>query len=251
MKKTILLAVASILGYLQVNAQWVGPTSNLLQTGNYIKIASAPMFGTGGTTIPPLFLVQSLDATPIDLIRVDHNAINFGKHAYFNNSSIVCTRSNNQFAFQVTPTGRLTLNTDGTNSNGRGFFINSNNNNFFKVTQAEILFKDANQDLFKINSNGYLFARKVTVTINTIFPDYVFEKNYHLTPLKDLETFIKKNKHLPNIPSAKTIAENNNQVDLGDLQLKLLEKVEELTLYIIQQQKEIEALKIKLAGKSN
>lgn len=81
MKKTILLAVASVFGYLQLSAQWVGPTSNLLQTGNYIKIASAPMYGTGGTTVPPLFLVQSLDATPIDLISADHNAINFGKHA--------------------------------------------------------------------------------------------------------------------------------------------------------------------------
>lgn len=250
MKKTILLAVASILGYLQLSAQWVGPTSNLLQTGNYIKIASAPMYGTGGTTVPPLFLVQSLDATPIDLISADHNAINFGKHAYFNNSSIICKRSNNQFAFQATPTGNLTLNTDGFTTN-RGFFINSNNNNFFKVTQAEILFKDANQDLFKINSNGNLFARKVTVTVSSAFPDYVFENNYHLTPLKELEAFIKNNKHLPNIPSARAIAENNNQVDLGDLQLKLLEKVEELTLYIIQQQKEIEALKVKLAEKSN
>ncbi len=251
MKKTILLAVTLITAYSQLKAQWVGPTSDILQTSNYVKIAKAPMFGMPGTTIPPLFLVQTLGATPVDVFKVDANNIHFGKQALFNNSGIVCRRSNNQFAFQVTPTGHLTLNTDGTNSNGRGFFINSDNNNFFKVTQAEILFKDANQDLFKINSNGYLFARKVTVTINTIFPDYVFEKNYHLTPLKDLETFIKKNKHLPNIPSAKTIAENNNQVDLGDLQLKLLEKVEELTLYIIQQQKEIEALKIKLAEKSN
>lgn len=246
MKKTILLAVIVITAYLQVNAQWVGPTSNVIETNNSVKISSPILYGGPGTTIPPLFLVQSLDATPIDLLNVDHNAINFGKSAYFNNSSIVCKRSNNQFAFQVTPAGNLTLNTDGLPTN-RGFFINSNNSNFFKVTPSEILFKDATQDLFKINSNGYLFTRKVTVTVSNAFPDYVFENNYHLTPLKELEFFIKKNKHLPNIPSAKTVAENNNQVDLGDLQLKLLEKVEELTLYIIQQQKEIDALKVKLA----
>ena len=62
-------------------------------------------------------------------------------------------------------------------------------------------------------------------------------------PLTDLAAFIAKNKHLPNMPSAKQVVANNNQVELGDMQSKLLEKVEELTLYVLQQQQEIEALK--------
>jgi len=81
---------------------------------------------------------------------------------------------------------------------------------------------------------------KVTATPGTV-PDYVFQPNYKLQTLNELEAFIKANSHLPNIPNAKEI-ETNGQ-NLGEMQLKLLEKIEELTLYTIEQEKEIERLK--------
>ncbi|MBP9187433.1 MAG: hypothetical protein KBE91_10530 [Bacteroidia bacterium] len=139
--------------------------------------------------------------------------------------------------------GNFTINTDGVVGNGRGLFINSDNRNFFSITEDAILFSDANQDLFKVNSNGELYTRKVMVTLNNPFPDYVFGKNYTLTPLSELEAFIKKYHHLPNIPSAAEVGQNDNQIELAEMQLKLLEKIEELTLYILQQQKEIDELK--------
>ena len=97
--------------------------------------------------------------------------------------------------------------------------------------------------------DGSLEAKKVKVTATPgSVPDYVFQPNYKLKTLNELEAFIKANSHLPNIPNAKEI-ETNGQ-DVGDLQLKLLEKIEELTLYVIElkkenelQQKEIEKLK--------
>lgn len=262
MKKTILLAFVSILGYLQVNAQWVGPTSNLLQTGNYIKIASAPVFGTGGTSIPPLFLVQSLDATPIDLISADHNAINFGKHAYFNNSSIVCKRSNNQFAFQATPIGNLTLTTDGLNGTGRGLFIKTPTSDILSVTNTamtyssgnlilkggDLIVMDANNEIqYRVYNDGLVRAREVKVNLNVIPPDYVFEPDYNLMPIKDLETYITTNKHLPNIPSASEMISTDG-IELSTMQFKLLEKVEELTLYMIQLKKENEILKQRICA---
>lgn len=73
--------------------------------------------------------------------------------------------------------------------------------------------------------------------------DRVFEKNYQLLPLYEVSDFIAKNKHLPNIPSASEVVKNG--VVLDEMVSKLLEKVEELTLYVIQQQKEIDALKKK------
>lgn len=101
-------------------------------------------------------------------------------------------------------------------------------------------------NLTSINSNvtvnGHLEAKKVKVTATPgSVPDYVFSKHYELRTLNQLEEFIQTNKHLPNIPNAQAI-ETNGQ-DVGDIQLRLLEKIEELTLYMIEQNKEVEALR--------
>ncbi|MFY0592012.1 hypothetical protein [Roseivirga sp.] len=80
---------------------------------------------------------------------------------------------------------------------------------------------------------------KVTATPGSV-PDYVFKPDYKLRSLSELENYIRANSHLPNIPSAKEV-ESNGQ-DVGEMQLKLLEKIEELTLYIIQQEKRIKLL---------
>jgi hypothetical protein len=89
--------------------------------------------------------------------------------------------------------------------------------------------------------NGDAIFKKVKVSLYTSWPDYVFHKNYELLPLSEVEKFISINNHLPEVPSAKEI--ETNGIDLGDNQTILLKKIEELTLYIIQQQKEIEELK--------
>ncbi len=85
-------------------------------------------------------------------------------------------------------------------------------------------------------------SERSRVDLKTDWPDFVFEKDYNLTPLGELETFIQKNHHLPNIPNAATVQAEG--IDLGDMDAKLLQKVEELTLYVIELKKEIEALKV-------
>lgn len=92
---------------------------------------------------------------------------------------------------------------------------------------------------FAVTANGEVFARKYTTTLTSI-PDYVFKSDYILMPLNDLRTYIKTNSHLPNIPSAQEYAETG--VDLGELNRLLLEKVEELTLYILQLEERINSL---------
>lgn len=95
--------------------------------------------------------------------------------------------------------------------------------------------------------NGTVSTKKVVVTI-TGWPDYVFDSSYQLQPLKEVATFIKANKHLPGVPAAPVVEKDG--LDLGNNQAVLLKKIEELTLYIIQQstqmekmQQEIEKLK--------
>lgn len=115
-------------------------------------------------------------------------------------------------------------------------------------TDGDILVRNNNVDIFKVNtSDNTTYVNKLRVTLANPFPDYVFESNYKLKPLAELGVYIQKNKHLPNVPSAEEIANNKNQIDVGEMQVKLLEKVEELTLYILQQQKEIEALKLSIS----
>jgi hypothetical protein len=75
-------------------------------------------------------------------------------------------------------------------------------------------------------------TRKVTVD-QTAWPDYVFKPEYRLLALPDVAAYIKTNQHLPDMPSAESVAKNG--VDLGNNQAQLLKKIEELTLYIIDQ----------------
>jgi trimeric autotransporter adhesin len=82
-------------------------------------------------------------------------------------------------------------------------------------------------------------TRKVKVDI-TAWPDYVFKPSYKLTPLNELEIFLLKNQHLPDVPSATEVEKNG--IDLGTNQAILLKKVEELTLYMIDLNKKVEAL---------
>lgn len=91
---------------------------------------------------------------------------------------------------------------------------------------------------FKVDANGNVWARQFTVLASAI-PDYVFAKDYRLMSLVELEQFIKSNNHLPGIPSAREY-EIANGVDVGELQMKLLEKVEELTLHMIALNKQVQ-----------
>jgi hypothetical protein len=94
---------------------------------------------------------------------------------------------------------------------------------------------------YKLAVNGDAIFTKIKVKSFAAWPDYVFEEDYVLPALSEVEQFIKTNKYLPDIPSAKEVKENG--IDVEEMNRKLLQKVEELTLYLIQQQKEITALK--------
>lgn len=96
----------------------------------------------------------------------------------------------------------------------------------------------------KLAVNGDIVAKKITVT-QTGWPDYVFYKTYSPMPLVELKRYVDLNNHLPEIPSADQVQKDG--IDLGDNQALLLKKIEELTLYIINQDKEIEKLQAKNA----
>ena len=94
----------------------------------------------------------------------------------------------------------------------------------------------------KLTVNGNIKARKLIVT-QSGWADYVFKPTYKLMTISSLEKYINQNGHLPDIPNEKSITENGN--DIGQTQTLLLRKIEELTLYIIKMEKEIQDLKRK------
>ena len=93
---------------------------------------------------------------------------------------------------------------------------------------------------FECSQAGQVKAKSIKVTLDG-WSDFVFDKGYHLPSLYELEKYVTTNRHLPDIPSAKEVEDNG--VDLGEMNAKLLQKVEELTLYVIDLQKQIDELK--------
>ncbi|MCZ8216407.1 MAG: tail fiber protein [Cyclobacteriaceae bacterium] len=94
----------------------------------------------------------------------------------------------------------------------------------------------------KLTVNGTVYSKEVKVDVSAgTGPDYVFEPTYQLPSLTEIENYIKANNHLPEVPSAKEM--ETNGINLSEMNMLLLKKVEELTLHLIEQKKEINELK--------
>jgi trimeric autotransporter adhesin len=145
--------------------------------------------------------------------------------------------------------------------------ITSGGINIASLTSVPFNVSNPNMNIFKINSDGSVVIGtssittpgagslyklyvekgiltekvKVAVSTTTDWADFVFANNYKLKPLKEVETYITANKHLPGVPSANEMVSNG--LDVAKSDALLLQKVEELTLYIIELQKQVDALK--------
>ena len=278
MKNVILIAACLFILPIDSIAQWSGPTNGWLSTSNSVSISQAGgMTGTVGTTFPPLLSLSltglpttghgsapggtlfPLHVTYQGRVGIGTNTPLGGLNVHAN--SFFLTRSNGTAAAVIHPSGSFTLTTDGNNSPSRGLFISNGTNEFFGVTPTQLsytgnvfinsgnlIIKDAGGDIqFKVYNDGLVRAREVKVNLATIPPDYVFEKDYKLLSIEELEQYILLNKHLPNIPSAKLMSEEGG-INLSAMQFKMLEKIEELTLYIIQLKTDNEELKKKICA---
>jgi hypothetical protein len=129
--------------------------------------------------------------------------------------------------------GQIQFNNSGSFGGNANLFWDNNNSRLGIGTTNT---NDANYKLFVETG---IRTRKVKVDQLT-WPDYVFHPEYQILSLKDLETYIQKNKHLPDVPSAKEVEDSG--LDLGNNQSVLLRKIEELTLYMIDMNKKLEKL---------
>ncbi len=137
----------------------------------------------------------------------------------------------------------LKIGTNSSNDNGK-FIIRNNGSDRMWVDSAGNVtignaYKVANG--YKLSVNGKIMSEEVRVQMDADWPDYVFEEDYKLMPMDELEAFISTNKHLPGIAPAKEVKANG--IDLGNTNKQLLEKIEELTLYLLSLKKEVDQLK--------
>jgi len=120
-----------------------------------------------------------------------------------------------------------------TGGGGEGGLWSSNGNNIHYI-DGKVGIGTSNPDQ-PLTVNGQIHATEVKVDANVPAPDYVFYKDYDLKSLEEIKAYIDQYGHLPNIPSAKEIEANG--IKLGLMNMKLLEKIEELTLYILEHDK--------------
>jgi hypothetical protein len=178
------------------------PTTSVV-AGNNITVT-----GNGSTATP--FLISSIDKS----IYADNGTID--QSTTINNNRIVYMNNSN-----------IWFNGSSSESNAK-IYIGSN---------ASYPNATGNYKLFV---EGGILTEKVKVALRSTanWADYVFEKNYDLMPLKNVEEYINEHKHLPGIDSAEELSKNG--LDLAEMQAKHMAKIEELTLYIIEQNKAIE-----------
>lgn len=191
--------------------------STLIQAGTNVTVT-----GTGVIGNP--FIINST-ATNCNLYSCDGTLNTLPTNPDNPNPGLrTVTMANNNLFFQTNPAF------DG---NGR-VYIGASTNNFTPITATS---------RYRLFVEGGILTERVKVATNgTVnWADYVFADDYKLATLSDVEKFIKKNNHLPGIESAETLSKEG--LDLGDMQAKQMAKIEELTLYVIQQNKEIEELK--------
>lgn len=96
--------------------------------------------------------------------------------------------------------------------------------------------ENADRSLFEVKNSGLVRAREIKIDA-LVWADYVFKPDYQLMPLSEVENYINQNGHLPNVPTEKEVLEEG--INVGEMNKILLEKIEELTLHIIEQEKRI------------
>lgn len=128
----------------------------------------------------------------------------------------------------------LYIRTTATGRYGLSVKVNTDNDIAFQCFGA-----DQNVRNFAVTGNGHVYARRYTTTLSNI-PDYVFAPTYYLMSFHELRAYLETNRHLPNVPSAAQM--ENQEVDLGEMTRLLLEKIEENLLYILQLEERIQQL---------
>jgi hypothetical protein len=216
------------------------------QTGTYILNTNPGFVGVGTFTSPPTALLDvKLDQNNVTNINVRNLSTGSSATARYDLttntpfsyalSSLHDNGGSPYYQFSV-GSGVGTTYFDAPEFN----FRNPAGTLIMKITKdgyVGINTDDTKQYQFAVN--GSAVFTKVVVKPNAYWPDYVFKESYRLLPLDSLSKYVTANNHLPDIPSSDSVQRQG--LDVGNTEAALLKKIEELTLYIIQQNKRLDA----------
>lgn len=220
-------------GRLLINTGTDDGATPLQLTGNMrVQNGTFRLVSTGGTTPHGTQIYNDENFGGRSILLMDANGGDFGGVDYFsiqhytgNTGTLVGNANAAPLKFSTSAIERMRIDADGKVVIGMG------------IPQADA----------KLTVDGNVVAKKVKVTAS-IWADHVFQPGYRLPTLQELEAYIQRHRHLPDVPSETEIKRNG--IDMGENQAKLLQKIEELTLYIIElnkkverQEKELEKLK--------
>ena len=136
------------------------------------------------------------------------------------------------------PDGATNIYYDGVTSGTRHFYVKADGQGYFANS---VIIGATDTHGYKLAVGGSIIAESVTLKTQSDWPDYVFSSRYHLPSLRSVEAYVLQWHHLPQMPSASAIVKDG--INLGEILKVQTQKIEELTLYMIKQQKEIESLK--------
>ncbi len=244
MKKLITLIL--ILSALTVSAQtyFSTTTSPFSSNSNLSHLGTLTLGSTYESIVDPWGTNKILELykpTGTIYMKVGTNLgkLNIGVAGGNGNFSPIATPGDIVFQKQTAKNVIFNLNNSANDGNNAFFFGDSQNTRTLSILNNGRVGIGTGTPDSELSVNGTVHARKVLVDL-VGWPDFVFAKNYQLPTLIEVEKHIKEEGHLQNIPDAKEVEENG--VELGEMTSKLLQKIEELTLYTIEQQKLIEKL---------
>ncbi len=220
----------------------VNPRPLVLGTNNLPRILIDANGNVGmGTTSPDAKLAVSDASSDLSILKLK-------------NSSWVCNqRTSIEFwngANKNYPTSRIVSQMDGCGTDGEALSFETQTAGQTTLTSKLFIKNNGNVGIgttspdAKLAVAGQVHAQEVKVSITVPGPDYVFASDYKLPSLEEIKNYIDQNKHLPEVPSAKEMEKNG--VQLGEMNMLLLKKIEELTLYTIEMNKKMEELKKEL-----
>ncbi|MCC6447061.1 MAG: hypothetical protein IT215_00035, partial [Chitinophagaceae bacterium] len=210
----------------------VGGTGNgLSQTANQFYIENV---GKGVR-----FSIDTFGRAKIGNLSSPYSTLNIGGNSSYDTASVSFQTGGELFNIRLNASGQMEFVPNNSTPTGTAA-MTIDDENGGRVAIGTVASMPTGYKLYV--KDGILTERlKVAVNGSGNWADYVFAEDYNLLPLDHVEAFIKENKHLPNVPSAEAMAENG--LDVATMDAKLMEKIEELTLYLIEMKKEIKSLK--------
>lgn len=230
-------------------------------TGIPVPIGRLEVRGIGTTSSTNTFVLRSSSGDTLMRVRDDgrigigYNGTTYGRTINLGGTGINLYTSNEAaFGGAIFPTDTSLVLWSNSNSNnylvlqpswGNTGIGTYTPNAKFHLNGAQLIGNNSARIAtgFALSVDGKVIAENFTTLDSGSWPDYVFENDYKLPSLAEVQQFIEKNKHLPNVPSAAQIEKEG--INLGEMNKKLMEKVEELTLYIIEMDKRIKELEQK------